>query len=249
MRRARYAVPLLQFLLLAYLIAQPASVRAQGTRFLRQPSVGPDGIAFVHANDVWVVARSGGAARRLTSHEGAETGPAFSPDGRRLATASGDEMARVWNVRSGRLERTLRGHSQFVRDVDFSPNGRRLVTAADDGVTVEVSGGETLRGAYLVGCDGGRSLVRKAAGIDFPGIDATASWIIAEVELAETPEVGVRPEGGGKPQFVHTLNGSALALPRIVAALLENGQQADGSIALPEVLHRYAGFERIGAPA
>ncbi|HLT48466.1 MAG TPA: serine--tRNA ligase, partial [Rubricoccaceae bacterium] len=55
-----------------------------------------------------------------------------------------------------------------------------------------------------------------------------------------------RPEGGGKPQFVHTLNGSALALPRIVAALLENGQQADGSIALPPVLHPYAGFARIG---
>ncbi|NNF57108.1 MAG: serine--tRNA ligase, partial [Rhodothermaceae bacterium] len=51
---------------------------------------------------------------------------------------------------------------------------------------------------------------------------------------------------GGKPQYVHTLNGSALALPRIVAALLENGQQADGSIVLPEVLHRYTGFTRIG---
>ncbi len=53
-------------------------------------------------------------------------------------------------------------------------------------------------------------------------------------------------EGPGKPQFVHTLNGSGLALPRIVAALLENNQQADGSVALPEALRPYTGFERIG---
>ena len=54
-----------------------------------------------------------------------------------------------------------------------------------------------------------------------------------------------RPAGGGKPQPVHTLNGSALALPRIVAALLENGQRADGSVALPERLADYAGFSEI----
>lgn len=55
------------------------------TRFLRQPSVSATEIAFVHANDVWVVGRDGGMARRLTSDEGAETEPAFSPDGRRVA--------------------------------------------------------------------------------------------------------------------------------------------------------------------
>ena len=54
-----------------------------------------------------------------------------------------------------------------------------------------------------------------------------------------------RPAGGGKPQPVHTLNGSALALPRIVAALLENGQRADGSVVLPERLAAYAGFSEI----
>ncbi|MEZ4700353.1 MAG: serine--tRNA ligase [Rhodothermales bacterium] len=55
-----------------------------------------------------------------------------------------------------------------------------------------------------------------------------------------------RKAGGKKPVFVHTLNGSGLALPRIVAALLENGQQADGSILIPEALRRYTGFDRIG---
>ena len=55
-----------------------------------------------------------------------------------------------------------------------------------------------------------------------------------------------RKDGQKKPVFVHTLNGSALALPRIVATILENGQQADGSIVIPEVLHKYAGFTTIG---
>lgn len=55
-----------------------------------------------------------------------------------------------------------------------------------------------------------------------------------------------RPADGGKPRLVHTLNGSGLALPRIVATLLENNQQADGSIVVPEALRPYTGFERIG---
>ena len=67
----------------------------------------------------------------------------------------------------------------------------------DAGVDVEVSEGASLRAAYLVGCDGGRSIVRKAAGIDFPGLDASTSWMIAEVQMDEEPEIGVRPEGGG----------------------------------------------------
>ncbi|MEQ9103727.1 MAG: serine--tRNA ligase [Rhodothermales bacterium] len=64
---------------------------------------------------------------------------------------------------------------------------------------------------------------------------------------ARRMRIRYRPEGGGKPQILHTLNGSGLAVPRIVAALLENGQQADGSVMLPEVLHRYMGTDRIGA--
>jgi seryl-tRNA synthetase len=57
-----------------------------------------------------------------------------------------------------------------------------------------------------------------------------------------------RPAGGGSPAFVHTLNGSGLALPRIVAALLERYQLADGSVAVPEVLQPYTGFDRLGTP-
>jgi 2-polyprenyl-6-methoxyphenol hydroxylase-like FAD-dependent oxidoreductase len=67
----------------------------------------------------------------------------------------------------------------------------------DDGVEVELSDGSSLETEYLVGCDGGRSVVRKIADIDFAGWDPSVSFMIAEVEMAEEPEIGVRPEGGG----------------------------------------------------
>ena len=55
-----------------------------------------------------------------------------------------------------------------------------------------------------------------------------------------------RPVNGSKPEFVHTLNGSGLALPRVVAALIEHYQTPDGRVIVPKVLHRYTGFETIG---
>jgi 2-polyprenyl-6-methoxyphenol hydroxylase-like FAD-dependent oxidoreductase len=67
----------------------------------------------------------------------------------------------------------------------------------DSGVDVRLSGGEPLRAQYLVGCDGGRSLVRKTAGIEFPGWDPTRSNLIAEVEMSEEPPQGVRHDDAG----------------------------------------------------
>jgi 3-(3-hydroxy-phenyl)propionate hydroxylase len=67
----------------------------------------------------------------------------------------------------------------------------------DTGVDVRLSDGEPLRAQYLVGCDGGRSRVRKAAGIEFPGLDATRSNLIAEVEMSEEPEFGLRHDASG----------------------------------------------------
>jgi 2-polyprenyl-6-methoxyphenol hydroxylase-like FAD-dependent oxidoreductase len=68
----------------------------------------------------------------------------------------------------------------------------------DSGVDVQLSDGRSLRADYLVGCDGGRSLVRKAAGIEFPGWDPTTSSLIAQVEMAEEPELGIRQDEVGK---------------------------------------------------
>jgi 3-(3-hydroxy-phenyl)propionate hydroxylase len=77
--------------------------------------------------------------------------------------------------------------------------GCEVVGCAQDdaGVDVELSGATSLRAEYLVGCDGGRSVIRKAAGIAFPGLNPSTSWMIAEVEMDEEPEIGLRPEGGG----------------------------------------------------
>jgi 2-polyprenyl-6-methoxyphenol hydroxylase-like FAD-dependent oxidoreductase len=71
----------------------------------------------------------------------------------------------------------------------------------DTGVDVELSGGRSLRAEYVVGCDGGRSLIRKAAGIEFPGWDPTTSSLIAEVELAEEPEWGIHTDDIGVHSF------------------------------------------------
>lgn len=84
--------------------------------------------------------------------------------------------------------------------------GREVTGFAQDDSSVDVtlSDGQSLQTEYLVGCDGGRSLVRKAAGIDFPGWDPTTSNLIAEVEMAEEPEWGLRRDAFG----IHSLSRS-----------------------------------------
>src|SRR3989440_5618718 len=99
------------------------------------------------------------------------------------------------------IERILAG---WVDELAVTIYRRREVTgfAQDDtGVDVELSDGQSLRAEYLVGCDGGRSLIRKAAGIEFPGWDPTTSSLIAEVELAEEPEWGIHRNAVGIHSF------------------------------------------------
>ena len=95
------------------------------------------------------------------------------------------------------IERILAG---WVDELEVPIYREREVTgfAQDDtGVDAEVSDRESLRADYLVGCDAGRSLVRRAAGIDFPGWDPTTSYLIAEVELADEPRWGIRRDALG----------------------------------------------------
>jgi len=95
------------------------------------------------------------------------------------------------------IERILAG---WVGELPVTFYRGREVTgfAQDDtGVDVEVSDGKSLRAQYLVGCDGGRSLVRKTAGIEFPGWDPTMSALRAEVEMTEEPETGIRRTPSG----------------------------------------------------
>ena len=99
------------------------------------------------------------------------------------------------------IERLLAG---WVGELPVSIHrGREVIGFAQDetGVEVQLSDGRSLRAEYLVGCDGGRSLVRKAAGIEFPGWDPTTSALIAEVEVAEEPELGTRRDALGIHAF------------------------------------------------
>jgi 2-polyprenyl-6-methoxyphenol hydroxylase-like FAD-dependent oxidoreductase len=96
-----------------------------------------------------------------------------------------------------RIERIL---ADWVGELPVTFHPRREVigfTQDETGVDVELAGGEPLRARYLVGCDGGRSLVRKAAGIGFPGWEATTSSLIAQVEMTDEPELGIRRTPSG----------------------------------------------------
>jgi 2-polyprenyl-6-methoxyphenol hydroxylase-like FAD-dependent oxidoreductase len=77
--------------------------------------------------------------------------------------------------------------------------GREMTGFVQHGarVDIEVSDGLRLKARYLVGCDGGRSLVRKTAGIEFPGWDATTSALLAQAEMTEEPETGIRRTPSG----------------------------------------------------
>jgi 3-(3-hydroxy-phenyl)propionate hydroxylase len=95
------------------------------------------------------------------------------------------------------IERLL---AEWVEELGVPTYRARDVTGFvqdDGGVDIALSDGSSLRAGYLVGCDGGRSLIRKAAGIDFPGWDPTISNLIAEVELEEEPEWGMRRDAIG----------------------------------------------------
>jgi 3-(3-hydroxy-phenyl)propionate hydroxylase len=90
------------------------------------------------------------------------------------------------------IERLL---AEWVAELGVSTyRARDVVGFVEDetGVDIALSDGSSLRTSYLVGCDGGRSLIRKTAGIDFPGWDPTISNLIAEVELEEEPDWGIR---------------------------------------------------------
>jgi 2-polyprenyl-6-methoxyphenol hydroxylase-like FAD-dependent oxidoreductase len=80
------------------------------------------------------------------------------------------------------------------------------------GVHVEPADGRPLWANYLVGCDGGRSRIRRSAGIGFPGWDPTTSSLLAEVELTEEPEWGVHQDGVGKHAFRRPQDGGPVGV-------------------------------------
>jgi 3-(3-hydroxy-phenyl)propionate hydroxylase len=95
------------------------------------------------------------------------------------------------------IERILAG---WVDELKVPIHRGRGVTGFeqdDAGVDITLADGKSIRAGYLVGCDGGRSVIRKTAGIDFPGWDATTSWLIAELQTSEEPAWGFRENAAG----------------------------------------------------
>jgi 3-(3-hydroxy-phenyl)propionate hydroxylase len=115
-------------------------------------------------------------------------------------------------LRQNHIERIL---ASWVGELGVPIYRGREVTgfAQDDtGVDVELSDGQSLRAENLVGCDGGRSLIRKAAGIEFPGWDPTTSALIAEVEMDEEPEWGLRRDAIGVQSLSRSEDGPVRVL-------------------------------------
>ncbi|HEY4375222.1 MAG TPA: FAD-dependent monooxygenase [Burkholderiales bacterium] len=104
-------------------------------------------------------------------------------------------------LRQKHIERLL---AEWIGELAVTLHREREVTgfAQDEaGVDVMLSDGQSLRAAYLVGCDGGRSVIRKAAGIEFAGWDPTMSALLAEAELTEAPPMGVHRNAFGTHAF------------------------------------------------
>ncbi len=104
-------------------------------------------------------------------------------------------------LRQKHIERILAG---WVDELKVPIHrGRELTGFVQDTtcVTIELSDGASLRAGYLVGCDGGRSLVRKTAGVEFAGWDATTSNILAEVEMEQEPPLGIHRTALGLHAF------------------------------------------------
>src|SRR5262249_30795978 len=109
--------------------------------------------------------------------------------------------------------------------------GREATAFAQDdtGVDVALSGGRSLRAKFLVGCDGGRSVIRKSAGIDFVGWEPSTSYLIAEVEMTDEPAWGVRRSEKG----THALG--KVEDTKFVGVVLEEPHVRHGEPTLAEV--------------
>ncbi len=122
-------------------LAPATAAHAQGTRLLRHPTISKESIAFEYGGDLWVVPRTGGAARRLTSTPEVETDPQFSPDGSMIAfsrTIGGNTDVYVVPAAGGEPKR-LTFHPGLDRVRGWSPDGKRVVFASDRSSAPQVS--------------------------------------------------------------------------------------------------------------
>src|SRR5262245_10196706 len=117
------------FLALMLCLIVSITATAQGTRLLRRPTVSRDSVAFEYAGDLWVVSRSGGQARRISSTPGVEIDPRFSPDGSQIAftaTVAGNTDVYVVPTAGGDPKR-LTYHPGVDRVRGWTSDGRRVI--------------------------------------------------------------------------------------------------------------------------
>mgnify|MGYP006267347571 CR=1 FL=1 len=140
------------FTLLLTLSLTNGAVSAQGTRLLREPTISAEHIVFMYANDLWIVDRTGGDARRLTSDKGAETHPQFAPDGRTVAFSAeyeGNTDVYVVPVEGGQPQRLtwhpgndiVQGWSDDGASVLFRSDRAGRPTQSNKLYTVSIGGG------------------------------------------------------------------------------------------------------------
>ncbi len=200
-------------------------------------------------DDLWLIPTSEVALNYLHSGEIIEPGAlplkyvAHTPCFRRERTAAGRDTRGIKRVHQ--FEKV-----EMFQFVDPDQSGGVLDSMVDDAVDLCERLGLPWR---LLALATGDISFQSAQTYDLevwsPGIE---EWL--EVSSlsnctdfqARRSNTRFRPEDGAGPGFVHSLNGSGLALPRMVIAILENCQQADGTVSIPEVLRPYTGFDSIG---
>jgi len=182
------------FLVILFLFVVSISAHAQGTRLLRHPTVSRDSVAFEYAGDLWVVSRSGGTARRLTSTPSLEIDPYFSPDGSQIAftaTIAGNTDVYVVPTAGGDPKR-LTYHPGIDRVRGWKPDGKSVIFASNrTGTpqqsymqlwTISVDGGleemlplpRAYSGAYSP--DGARLAYEEFATVFVPDWIETSMW-------------------------------------------------------------------------
>ncbi|PLP59077.1 hypothetical protein CYK37_11330 [Mesorhizobium loti] len=188
-------------------------------------------------------------------------GQAYPNVGFHIALDIGDFPTRhnyLLALRQERIERLL---ADWVEELDVPVyRGSEVldIVQAENGVEVATAQGKTMRAAWLVGCDGGRSRMRKAAGIAFPGWDASTSWLIAEVRMTEQPVLGFRETASGRHAMAMLDDGErvgvvlagqdprAIGVPSLdeLATALTAAYGTDFGVHAPTVISRFSDAAR-----
>lgn len=174
---------------------------AQGTRLLRQPTISSKSIVFVYADDLWSVDRDGGDAKRLTSHEGTESFPHFSPDGTKIAFSAqydGNTDVYVVNADGGEPKRlTFHPSEDIVQG--WTPDGKQILfRSGRAGVPTMINH------FYTIGLEGGNETKLPIPQASFGEISKDGNYV------AYTPitlwDVEWRNYRGGQAQPIWILN-------------------------------------------